>query len=70
MLKKFEVGVFNKEVRDAVQDGTHHRFLDDEWADIHWIEIVAQDEQEAQQKANRRYPERAGYLITGVQALE
>lgn len=70
MLKKYEVGVFNKEVRDALADGTRHRFLDDEWADIHWIEFVVQNEQEALQRAQRKYTERAGYVITGVQALE
>jgi hypothetical protein len=70
MHKKFEVGVFNKEVRDALADGGHHNFLDDEWADIHWIEIVAGNEVEAQQRARRKYTERAGYVITEVQPLD
>ncbi|MBL4721734.1 MAG: hypothetical protein JKY20_11465 [Alphaproteobacteria bacterium] len=69
MRKKYEVGLYNKEVRDALADGVSHKHLDDEWADIHWIEVMAPDEQTARERIQRRYNERTGYVIVGVQAL-
>jgi hypothetical protein len=70
MRKKFEVGLYNKDVRDALADGVKHKNLDDEWADIHWIEVAATDEQDAQRRVQRRYSERTGYVVVGVQPLE
>jgi hypothetical protein len=70
MRKKYEVGVYNKDVRDALADGVKHKHLNDEWADTHWIEVVAADEQDAQRRVQRRYSERTGYVIVGVQLLE
>ena len=35
--KTFEIGVYNKEVRDLVEFHEHHLNLCDDWADIHWF---------------------------------
>jgi len=66
MLKKFEVGVFNTEVREAVQDGAHHRFLDDEWANIHWVEIVGS---KSSRKMNRKHNRKPAVDTSNAQAM-
>ena len=65
-LVKFEVGVFNQEVRDALKLGERHSQLKDDWADIHWVEVRAADEKAARQKVNVQYPAARGYVITEV----
>jgi hypothetical protein len=65
-LVKFEVGVFNQEVRDAMKIGERHPQLKDDWADIHWVDVMATDEKAARQKVNVQYPAARGYVITEV----
>ncbi|MDP6391012.1 MAG: hypothetical protein QF654_14035 [Alphaproteobacteria bacterium] len=65
-LVKFEVGVFNQEVRDAMKLGERHSQLKDDWADIHWVEVRATDEKAARQKVGVQYPASRGYVITEV----
>ena len=59
-LKRFEVAVYNEDVRTALQEGRRHRDLTDDWADIHYIDVEARDAQHARNKAETRYPENRG----------
>ena len=65
--KRYEVAVFNQQVRDAMKEGDWHPFLKDDWADIHWIEVLAYTENAARQKVEVRYPPMRGYVITDIQ---
>jgi len=65
-LAGYEVGVYNRLVREALAEGRTHRHLADRWADVHWHEIMARDESEARARIASRYPERAGYVVTEV----
>ncbi len=65
-MAEFEVGVFNKEVREAVAGGDRHRDLSDDWADIHYVIITAADEDTARRTAQRRYPAQRGYIIDSI----
>ncbi len=67
---RFEVIIYNKAVRDRVEEGRHHRFLDDGWADLHHEEFEAEDVREARSKAERRYPASSGYVIVDVVKIE
>ena len=67
--KRFEVVIFNKAVRDRVEAGGHHRFLDDSWADLHHEEFEADDKDGARAKAQRRFPASGGYVIADVVAI-
>lgn len=42
--KTFEVGIYNKEVRSAVKENLSHFDFGDEWADVHYQNIVADTE--------------------------
>ena len=63
---EFEVCVFNEDVRRAVENQERHPNFDDAWADLNYIEVLAEDEADARRKIERRYPERRGFRITGV----
>lgn len=65
-MPKFEVAIFNREVRAKVREGDHHRDLDDRWADTHYITVTADDEIAARTSAESRYPPDRGYVIEAV----
>lgn len=68
-MKRFEIGVYNQTVRDALADGKHHRNLRDDWAEVHYIEIEAADEFTARRKVQTKYPEAQGYVIDDVHLI-
>lgn len=67
-MTRYEIGVYNKLVRELVQMGDSHKNLDDSWADIHYVDVTAESESDARLKVSRRYPERDGYIIESVLA--
>ncbi|MFT6559364.1 hypothetical protein [Sneathiella sp.] len=70
MPKNFEAAVFNQEVLQALQDGEHHKHLNDEWADTHYFEIVAETIEEAWSIAKRKYRADRGFVIKAVELME
>ena len=70
MAKKFEVQLYNTEVRRIVEAGEHHKRYDDKWADPHFIEIKAEDEHEARMRSERRYPGLEGFTIVTVEEVD
>ncbi len=66
-MPDFEVAIYNKEVRECVEGGERHRNLSDEWADLHYLEIVADSESEARAQVSRKYPPQQGYVIDSVE---
>ncbi len=67
-MPKFEVAVYNQAVRDKVKAGERHRDLNDDWADVHYFEIEADDVSAARRKAEGRYPPSRGFVIEDVSA--
>ena len=67
--KKYEIALFNSAVRELLAEGLHHKQLRDDWADIHYIEVYADNETMARAQITGRYPERAGYVIDSVREL-
>lgn len=65
-MPKYEVAVYNEEVRRILKQGDKHEFLDDDWANIHYLEISANGEQEARAKVNTKYPPDQGYVIENI----
>ena len=68
--RRFEIGLYNTEVRNCLAEGASHRDLSDEWADIHYIEVTAESSGEARQRIEQRYPQALGFTITEVTPLE
>ena len=64
--KKFEVALYNSEVRKLVREGERHKDLKDDWADTHYIVIDAFDENDARAKIELRFPKERGFVINSV----
>ena len=62
-MAKFEVAVYNAEVRQKVADGEHHRRFTDDWADMHYIEIEADNEELARAKIEVMHPSVQGFVF-------
>lgn len=67
-MAKFEIGIYNEEVRQAMKEGRRHRDLSDDWSDIHYFDIEALDIEAAKQKIARKYPADRGFVIESVEA--
>ena len=64
MAKKFEASVFNQLVRDAIEDGRHHRHLPDYWADQQLVEVKADSAEEALLYLVDKYPTDKGFVVS------
>ncbi|WP_135077581.1 hypothetical protein [Terasakiella sp. SH-1] len=61
--KTFEIGIYNRAVRDCVKENDHHLDFGDEWADVHYQNIVADTQDEALVLITDRYPPEKGFVI-------
>lgn len=64
MAKKFEASIYNQLVRDAIEEGRHHRHLPDYWADQQLVEIKADSAEEALLYLTDKYPTDKGYVVS------
>lgn len=63
----FDVGLYNLYVREAIDSGTENLTgLDERWADYHFIEVKADSEAQAIEKASHRYTQEKGWVIYEV----
>ena len=62
----FEVSIYNREVRSLVKQNQSHLFFDDQWADNHIHDVVAQNEDHARLLIAERYPPDDGFIIEDV----
>ncbi|MEP3244314.1 MAG: hypothetical protein ABJN40_19455 [Sneathiella sp.] len=67
---KYEAAIFNEQVLEALRDGEHHKHLDDEWADTHYFDIVADTLEEAWSKARRKYRADHGFVIKAIEKVD
>ena len=65
-MPTFEIAVYNQSVREKLKLGERHRELKDDWADIHYVEIEAEDIAAARRKAEGKFPQDRGFVIEDV----
>ena len=65
-MAKFEIAVYNAEVRQKMADGQRHSRLSDDWADIQYIESLASNAEQARAKFEESHPSDQGYVIEDV----
>lgn len=78
MLNKYEIAIFNQAARDfideaaveATGDTNGHPQWGKEWADLRYIEIDAETEEDARKRIHRRHPERHGFVIKDVMLIK
>ena len=69
-MARYEVIIYNEAVKEKLAEGERHSRLDDEWADMHYIEIAASNEVGARERIERRHPKNQGFVITEIRALD
>ena len=69
-MPKYEITIFNKQVRDKVEDGEHHEQYTDDWADFRYVDIRAENEDQARARIKYRYPSKNGFVIDSVIKVE
>jgi hypothetical protein len=68
--KRFEVAIFNQEVKKAVREAEKNRTgLSDDWADTRYIEVKADTADSAKAKILARYPEARGFVVLEVREI-
>lgn len=65
-IRKFEVGIFNQQVRDCMSIGEKHKHIRDDWADVHWVNIRALDRDGAKRKAESLHNPAMGFVIVDI----
>jgi len=65
-MPKFEVVIYNQEVRDCVKMQDKHEAFDDDWADPRYIQVSAANEEDARARINKKYPPGRGFVITDI----
>ena len=65
-MPKYEVALYNEEVRVLVKQGDSHEGFEDSWADTHYIEVMAPGEEMARAKIGKQYPPHRGFVIEQI----
>jgi hypothetical protein len=69
-MSKYEVAIYNQEVCDEIAKGEGHALYDDEWADLHFIEVFAENEEGAKAQLQSRYPKEKGFVIDSITTMD
>jgi hypothetical protein len=70
-MPSYLVAVYNKSVRTALRNGEAcPKFLDPEWEDNQYIDIEAENEDEARNLIHKTYSPLYGYVIEDVQLVK
>lgn len=66
-MPRYEVAVYNQKVREKLANGERHKFLSDDWADTHYIEVNASSIEAARSKVVARHSAHEGYVIVSIE---
>jgi hypothetical protein len=69
-MPKFEAAIINEEVAEAARRGQRHRDFDEGWGDTRYIEVVANDLEQARRKMIVRYPPERGFAIMSIHEVK
>lgn len=67
--QRFEVSLYNREVRTLVRGNQGPSHFDAHWADVQVLDVVARDEGEARRLIAERFPPEDGFVITDVMMM-
>ncbi|WP_138380984.1 hypothetical protein [Luteithermobacter gelatinilyticus] len=65
-MNRYEVALYNQDVREAYADGRKHPNYGPEWGDLRYLEVEAETEEEALKLIRKHHPERQGFIIRDV----
>jgi len=62
-LHKYEIGIYNRVIREKVRDGETVGQEESKWEDVHYFDIEAKNEIEAEKKIRMEYSKLLGFEI-------
>ncbi len=65
-LKRFEVSIYNKSVREYDEKNKVHPNFNNSWARLNFIVYEANNQDEVIQIVKRKHPERKGFVIDKI----
>jgi len=66
-MNLYEVGVYNKYVRQAVRQGDDPPAgLDSKWEEVYLYEYLAENESDAKKKSESEFSPTLGYVVDGI----
>ena len=68
-MAKFEITIYNKEVREKVEAGEFDSRFSDKWADFQYIEIEAPNEKQARARIEEMHPSVQGFVIDDIRKI-
>ena len=66
----YEVSIYNRDVRAAVKGNESHIFYGDQWADLQFQDVYADNELEARKLISLRYPPEQGFVVQDLHVLD
>lgn len=69
-MMKFDVGIFNQEVRDYIAQDKAHKEFSNNWAEVNYIPVEAKSDAEARAQMEKRYPKAKGFVIASVKLVK
>tara|TARA_R100001163_G_C4880575_1_gene78064 strand:+ start:282 stop:503 length:222 start_codon:yes stop_codon:yes gene_type:complete len=63
MTKTYEVGIYNKYIRDKVRNGDEVGAEESAWEETHYFDVEAESEAEAKKKIMFEYKPEKGFVI-------
>ena len=63
ILHKYEIGIYNRVIREKVRDGEVVGQEESKWEDVHYFDIEAKNEIEAEKKIRMEYSKLLGFEI-------
>jgi hypothetical protein len=63
ILHKYEIGIYNRVIREKVRDGEIVGQEESKWEDVHYFDIEAKNEIEAEKKIRMEYSKLLGFEI-------
>lgn len=65
-LKRFEVSIYNQQVRDLDKENKDHPNFNRDWAHLHFVTFEGEDEADVIRQVQRKHPERKGFVIDKI----
>jgi len=65
-LKRFEVSLYNKQVRECDEQDKEHPNFNRTWANLNYLVYEGKNEQEIMDQVRKRHPERKGFVIDKI----
>jgi len=65
-MPKYEVAVYNEDVKKCVAIGESHERYEDSWSETHYIDVMAPNLDIARAKISKQYPPHQGFVIEQI----